>query len=64
MIIFCGCDFVGFHWADGICCLEFGSQIKLHDSQTDGMPDEDTVSALRAQYSEHLGFQATPTSKD
>jgi hypothetical protein len=54
--------FLPFEWTDGIRRLEFWSQIQLHDSQTDGMPDEDTVSALRAQYCEHLGFQATSTS--
>ena len=38
--------------------------IKLHDSQTDGMPDDDTTSALRTKYYEHLGFQAASSSQN
>ena len=38
--------------------------IKLHDSQTDGMPADDTTSALRTKYYEHLGFQAASSSQN
>lgn len=37
-------------------------QIKLHVSQADGMPDEDTIAGLRAKYCEHLGFQVMDQS--
>ena len=31
-------------------------QIKLHDSQTDGMPADEEVAALKLKYCEALGF--------